>query len=143
MRTTVAHVLAGKGSEVWSVAPSTTVYRALEEMADKEVGALVVMDGERLVGIVSERDYARKVILLDRVSKRTLVSEIMTTDVHTVTPESSVNDCMEMMTEHRVRHLPVMEGSRVVGIVSIGDIVKAVIGEQRFLIEQLETYIST
>ena len=143
MRSTVAHVLAGKGSDVWSVTPSTTVYRVLEEMADKGVGALVVMDGERLAGIVSERDYARKVILLDRVSKRTLVADIMTTEVHTVTPESSVAECMEMMTTYRVRHLPVLEGSRVVGIVSIGDIVKAVIGEQRFLIEQLESYIST
>ncbi len=143
MRSTVAHVLAGKGSEVWSVTPSTTVYRVLEEMADKGVGALLVMEGDRLAGIVSERDYARKVILLDRVSKRTLVADIMTTEVHTVTPESSVAECMEMMTEYRIRHLPVVEGSRVVGIVSIGDIVKAVIGEQRFLIEQLESYIGT
>ncbi len=140
---TVSHVLAGKGSDVWSVTPSTTVYRVLEEMAAKGVGALLVMDGDHLAGIVSERDYARKVILLDRVSKNTLVAEIMTTDVHTVTVESSVAECMELMTEHRIRHLPVLEGPTVVGIVSIGDIVKAVIGEQRFLIEQLESYIST
>lgn len=136
-------MLAGKGSDVWSVTPSTTVYRVLEEMAAKGVGALLVMDGDHLAGIVSERDYARKVILLDRVSKNTLVAEIMTTDVHTVTVESSVAECMELMTEHRIRHLPVLEGPTVVGIVSIGDIVKAVIGEQRFLIEQLESYIST
>lgn len=140
---TVSHVLAGKGSDVWSVTPSTTVYHVLEEMAAKGVGALLVMDGDHLAGIVSERDYARKVILLDRVSKNTLVADIMTTEVHTVTGESSVTECMELMTEHRIRHLPVLEGSTVVGIVSIGDIVKAVIGEQRFLIEQLESYIGT
>lgn len=140
---TVSHVLAGKGSDVWSVTPSTTVYQVLEEMAAKGVGALLVMDGDHLAGIVSERDYARKVILLDRVSKNTLVADIMTTEVHTVTGESSVTECMELMTEHRIRHLPVLEGSTVVGIVSIGDIVKAVIGEQRFLIEQLESYIGT
>jgi CBS domain-containing protein len=143
MRTTVAHVLAGKGRDVWSVAPDTTVYQALEVMADKGVGALVVLEGERLVGIVSERDYARKVILLERDSKETPVSEIMTAEVHTVTPHASVADCMATMTERRFRHLPVLDEDRLVGIISIGDIVKAVIQDQQFLIEQLENYITS
>ncbi len=143
MRTTVAHVLAAKGREVWSVAPDATVYQALEVMADKGVGALVVIEGERLVGIVSERDYARKVILLERGSRETPVSEIMTANVHTVGSDSSVADCMTLMTERRIRHLPVLEGERVAGVISIGDIVKAVIQDQRFLIEQLENYITS
>jgi CBS domain-containing protein len=143
MRTTVAHVLAAKGREVWSVAPDTTVYEALEVMADKGVGALVVIEGEQLVGIVSERDYARKVILLERGSRDTPVSEIMTANVHTVGPASSVADCMTTMTDRRIRHLPVLDGERVAGVISIGDIVKAVIQDQRFLIEQLENYITS
>jgi len=143
MRTTVAHVLAAKGKDVWSVAPDATVYHALEVMADKGVGALVVVEGDRLVGIVSERDYARKVILLDRVSRDTAVSEIMTSEVHTVSPSSSVTECMTLMTERRIRHLPVMDGERLLGVISIGDIVKAVIQDQRFLIEQLEQYITS
>ncbi len=143
MRTTVAHLLLAKGKDVWTVAPDTTVYDALEIMAEKDVGALVVLDGENLVGIISERDYARKVVLLRRVSRETSVGEIMTTDVHTVTPESSVADCMATMTEQRIRHLPVVSGADVVGIISIGDVVKSVIEDQRFLIEQLEQYITS
>ena len=143
MRTTVAHLLLAKGKDVWTVAPDTTVYDALEIMAEKDVGALVVLDGNNLVGIISERDYARKVVLLRRVSRETSVGEIMTTDVHTVTPESSVADCMATMTEQRIRHLPVVSGADVVGIISIGDVVKSVIEDQRFLIEQLEQYITS
>jgi CBS domain-containing protein len=143
MRTTVAHVLGAKGRDVWSVSPETTVYEALEVMADKGVGALVVLEEERLVGIVSERDYARKVILMERGSRETPVREIMTAEVYTVTPSVSVADCMETMTERRFRHLPVLDDDRLIGIISIGDIVKAVIQDQQFLIEQLENYITS
>jgi CBS domain-containing protein len=139
---TVAQILAVKGRDVWSIPADTTVYKALQVMAEHGVGALLVMDGERLVGIVSERDYARKVILLDRVSRRTAVSEIMTGDPQTVTPSNSVTECMTLMTELRVRHLPVIEDDRVVGLVSIGDVVKHVISEQESLIAQLEQYIT-
>jgi CBS domain-containing protein len=139
---TVAQILAVKGRDVWSIPADTTVYTALQVMAERGVGALLVMDGERLVGIVSERDYARKVILLDRVSRRTAVSEIMTGDPQTVTPSNSVTDCMTLMTELRVRHLPVVEDDGVVGLISIGDVVKHVISEQESLIAQLEQYIT-
>jgi CBS domain-containing protein len=139
---TVAQILAVKGRDVWSIPADTTVYKALQVMAERGVGALLVMDGDSLVGIVSERDYARKVILLDRVSMRTKVSEIMTSDLQTVTPSSSVTECMTLMTERRVRHLPVIESERVVGLVSIGDVVKHVISEQESLIAQLEQYIT-
>jgi CBS domain-containing protein len=144
MRTTVAHLLAAKGRDVWSVRPDTTVYAALEEMSEKGVGALVVIDDDgRLAGIMSERDYARKVVLLDRVSKRTAVRDIMTEEVHTVVPDTTVAECMQTMTDRRIRHLPVLDAGLVVGVVSIGDIVKAVIHDQRFLIEQLEQYITS
>jgi CBS domain-containing protein len=139
---TVAQILAVKGRDVWSIPADTTVYKALQVMAEHGVGALLVMDGERLVGIVSERDYARKVILLDRVSRRTAVSEIMTGDPQTVTPSNSVTECMTLVTELRVRHLPVIEDDRVAGLVSIGDVVKHVISEQESLIAQLEQYIT-
>jgi len=144
MRTTVAHLLAAKGREIWSVTPDESVYSALEAMAEKSIGALVVVDDQgRLVGIVSERDYARKVVLLQRISTKTAIREIMTSDVHTVSPENDVTECMQMMTDKRIRHLPVMSGDAVVGVVSIGDIVKAVIHDQQFLIEQLEQYITS
>ncbi len=141
MPATVAQILAVKGRDVWSIPADTTVYKALQVMAEHGVGALLVMEGERLVGIVSERDYARKVILLDRVSRRTAVSEIMTGDPQTVTPSNSMTECMTLMTELRVRHLPVIEDDRVAGLVSIGDVVKHVISEQESLIAQLEQYI--
>lgn len=144
MRTTVAHLLATKGDDVWSVSSTATVYEALEMMADKGVGALVVIDDGRLVGIISERDYARKVILLDRVSRKTSVADIMTAEVHTIAPTSSVAHCMTLMTEQRIRHLPVVDqDGTVTGVISIGDVVKAVIEDQRFLIEQLEQYITS
>lgn len=144
MATLVSQVLAHKGREVWSVSSTDTVYEALAELADKGVGALVVVDEGDLVGILSERDYARKVILHGRDSASTTVADIMTSDLYTVHPEQSVSDCMELMTEHRIRHLPVVDDAgKLVGVVSIGDVVKAVIGDQRFLIEQLESYITS
>lgn len=143
MSATVAQILAVKGREVWSVAPDSTVYDALAAMAEHGVGALLVMDGERLVGIVSERDYARKVVLLERLSRTTAVSEIMTSELHTVGPTVSVAECMAMMTELRVRHLPVMHRDKVVGVISIGDVVKNHISDQQSLIDQLEQYITS
>ncbi len=140
---TVAHILDVKGRAVFAVAPDALVYEALEMMAEHDVGALVVLDGDRLIGIVSERDYARKVILLGRRSQEAPVRDIMTETVHTVTPESSVADCMELMTERRIRHLPVLADGELVGVVSIGDVVKAVISDQEHLIEQLERYITS
>jgi CBS domain-containing protein len=139
---TVAHILDGKGQEVWAVAPTDTVYSALELMAEKGVGAVLVMDGARLAGIISERDYARKVILMDRSSKVTPVADIMTTRVSVVSPDRSVEECMALMTDMHIRHLPVVSGEEVVGVVSIGDIVKAAISEREFMIEQLERYIT-
>ena len=142
MQKTVARLLEAKGADVWSVAPDTTVYEALEVLAEKGIGALVVLDGDRLAGIVSERDYARKVVLRNLSSKDIPVSDIMTAGVHTVTPESTTVECMTLMTNERIRHLPVVEEDRVVGVISIGDVVLSVIGEQKFLIEQLESYIT-
>ncbi len=141
MQSTVAHLLEKKGGEVFSIGPDATVFEALEKMASKQVGALVVMDGEELAGIISERDYARKVILLDRLSKKTGVREIMTSEVVTISPSATLQDCMSTMTDHRFRHLPVIDDGRLVGVVSIGDVVKAVIDEQAVMIEQLENYI--
>ncbi|HEX9854988.1 MAG TPA: CBS domain-containing protein [Acidimicrobiia bacterium] len=143
MQGTVAHLLETKGSAVWTVEPGATVYRALELMAEKAVGALVVTDGDLLAGIISERDYARKVILLDRGSKQTAVSEIMTADVVTVTSTSTLGECMNLMTDKRIRHLPVVdEERRVVGLVSIGDVVRAIIEWQQAMIQDLESYIT-
>jgi len=138
---TVREILQAKPNKVLSIAPDATVLDALKLMADKEVGALVVLEGERLAGIFSERDYARKVILHGKASKDTLVSEIMTHKVVCVRPDQSVEDCMALMTDKRVRHLPILEDKCVIGVISIGDVVKEVISEQRFVIEQLEHYI--
>jgi CBS domain-containing protein len=135
-------VLKAKGGDVWSVGPETTVLEALEKMADKDIGALVVLDGDRLVGIVSERDYARKVILHGKRSSETQVREVMSPNVVTVTPEQSLQDCMALMTARRCRHLPVLDGKRLAGVISIGDVVKAIISDQAFMISQLENYIS-
>jgi len=139
--TSVRQLLEGKGREVFSIAPGAAVLEAIRLMAERHVGALLVMDGEALSGIVSERDYARKVILMGRSSADTPVRDIMTATVITVQPETPVAKCMQIMTERRVRHLPVIESGRVVGMVSIGDLVKAVIAEQQQHIEQLESYI--
>jgi CBS domain-containing protein len=138
---TVREILQAKTNKLLSIAPDATVLDALKLMADKEVGALVVLEGERLAGIFSERDYARKVILQGKASKDTPVSEIMTHKVVCVRPDQSVEDCMALMTDKRVRHLPILEDKRVIGVISIGDVVKEVISEQRFVIEQLEHYI--
>jgi CBS domain-containing protein len=137
----VRQLLDRKGREVFSIDPAASVLDAVRMMADRHVGALLVMQGDNLTGIISERDYARKVILLGRSSADTPVRDIMTTPVLTVQPETTVEKCMQIMTEQRVRHLPVAEGGRVVGMVSIGDLVKAVIAEQQQQIEQLESYI--
>ena len=138
---TVKEILQANSGKVLSIAPDASVLDALKLMAELEVGALVVLDGDRLAGIFSERDYARKVILFGKSSKDTLVSEIMTRKVVCVNPEQSIEDCMALMTDKRIRHLPVLQEQTVIGVVSIGDVVKAVISEQRFVIEQLEHYI--
>jgi len=141
----VKQLLAGKGEvrgkAIFSVGPEDPVLEAIRLMAEERVGALLVMKGDELVGIVSERDYARKVILLGRSSSSTPVWQIMSSPVHTVSPDHTVQDCMRLMTEKRIRHLPVTERGRVVGVVSIGDLVKAVIEDQQHTIEQLESYI--
>jgi len=138
----VRQLLNRKGTEVLSISPQATVRDALTLMAKREVGALLVMEGGELLGIISERDYARKVILMGRTSKDTRVGEIMSTGVTTVSLEQTVTDCMELMTEGRIRHLPVVNEGRVVGVISIGDVVKAVISTQASMIEHLEGYIS-
>ncbi|HLQ08391.1 MAG TPA: CBS domain-containing protein [Steroidobacteraceae bacterium] len=139
--TTVRQLLDRKDRAVFSVGPETPVLEAIRAMAEHHIGALLVMKGEVLAGIVSERDYARKVILLGRSSSDTPVRDIMTTPVLTVSPETSVEQCMQLVTDKRVRHLPVVEAGRVVGMVSIGDLVKALIAAQQQQIEQLESYI--
>ena len=139
----VGSVLKRKGSDVWFVEPDQTVYEAIERMADKGVGALLVISADKLVGIISERDYARKVILKGKSSKTTHVSEIMTNPVIVVTPDESVDECMSILTKNRIRHLPVMEAEKVLGVVSIGDLVKWVVSEQGETIEHLQNYIST
>jgi CBS domain-containing protein len=139
---TVRDLLKEKGNDVWTIAPDKTVYDALTLMAVKDIGALVVVEDDRVVGIISERDYARKVILRGKSSKETTLREIMTAKVCYVTNDYSVQECMALMTDKTVRHLPVLEADRLVGIVSIGDVVKSVISEQEFIIEQLESYIT-
>jgi signal-transduction protein with cAMP-binding, CBS, and nucleotidyltransferase domain len=138
----VSEVLERKGRDVWSIEPTASVYEAMRRMAEKEVGALLVMEGTALVGIVSERDYARKVILQGRSSPTTQVSEIMTSRVAYTGLDQSIEECMAVMTDKRIRHLPVMEQGRVIGVISIGDLVKTIIAEQKFIIEQLERYIN-
>ena len=141
IRKTVRQLLLEKGTTVYTVAPDASVFDALQLMADKNVGALPVVAGGQLVGIFSERDYARKVILHGQASRETPVSAIMTSNVVTVSPEQDLSDCMRIMTDKRIRHLPVIEGGRQVGVLSIGDVMKAVLAEQEFLIGQLSSYI--
>ena len=143
MRTTVQDVLTKKGSRVITVSPTSTVYEAIQTLAANNIGAVLVLDDGRLVGIVSERDYARQVILKGKASKETTVREIMTTTVVSVLPDQSIGECMALMTEKRFRHLPVLLGDQLLGILSVGDIVKALLDEQAFKIEQLESYISS
>ena len=143
MRTTVQDLLTKKGSRVITVSPTSTVYDAIQTLAVNNIGAVLVLDGGRLVGIVSERDYARQVILKCKASKDTAVREIMTTAIVSVLPEQSIGECMALMTEKRFRHLPVVVGEELLGILSVGDLMKALLDEQAFKIEQLESYISS
>jgi len=139
---TVKDILADAGGEIWSVRSEQSVLEAIRLMAEKGIGAVLVIDDGRLAGIFSERDYARKVILEDRASRSTPVGDIMTRDPVTTTRAAQVGGCLSLMTERRFRHLPVVEDGRVIGIVSIGDLVKAVIKEQQYTIDQLEHYIA-
>ncbi len=138
----VRNILENKGRDVWTIAPDRTVFEALRTMADKNVGALLVLDGETITGILSERDYARKVILHGRSSKELMVKEIMSSKVYFVSPEQNIEDCMSLFTNKRVRHLPVLENDKLAGIISIGDVVKAVIAEQESTIQHLQNYIT-
>ena len=138
----VRDILETKGHDVWSIEPMALVYDAMKLMADKEIGALLVMEGATLAGILSERDYARKIILQGRSSLTTEVREIMTSRVVCAGPERSIAECMALMTDKRIRHLPVVEAGQVCGMISIGDLVKAIIAEQQFIIQQLERYIT-
>ncbi len=138
---TVSTVLGAKGHDVWRVPPDTSVFEALKALAEHGIGALIVLDEHRLIGLFSERDYARKVILKGKSSSTTLVREIMSSKVIAVRPSQSIEECMGLMTQHRVRHLPVLEDDRLMGILSIGDVVKAIIEEQATIIHNLEDYI--
>ena len=138
----IRQLLDKKGYDVWSTSPKASVFDVLQKMAEKNIGALVVLDGDELVGVVSERDYARKVILKGKASMKTPVREIMTEEVVTVTPQSSIDEALTIMTEKRFRHLPVIDNNKVIGVISIGDLVESIIENQEFLIRQLEKYIS-
>ena len=139
---TVRKILGRKGSGVWTIGPQKTAYEALQLMADKDIGALLVVDGESIVGIFSERDYARKVILKGKSSKSTFVAELMSTPVFYIEPDKTIEDCMALMTAKRMRHLPVLDKGALMGMVSIGDVVNALITEQKIAIRDLENYIS-
>jgi CBS domain-containing protein len=140
---TVAEILKFKGNpSVFSIAPGATVYEAVALMAEKNVGALLVMDGDKIVGMISERDYARKVVLMARSSKDTPLRDVMTSAVIYVRPEQTTEECMALMTESRIRHLPVLDKGKLVGLISIGDLVKGIMSEQTFIIEQLQNYIA-
>jgi CBS domain-containing protein len=138
----VSAILQSKGNQVHSVTPEVTVFEAIQKMAEKNVGALVVLSGGRVVGIISERDYTRKVALLGKSSKETLVSELLSSPIISARPDSSVEECMRLMTTYRVRHLPILEGETLMGVVSIGDLVNWTISAQSTTISQLQNYIS-
>ena len=138
---TVKHLLERKGRNVWTIDPDATVFDAVAKMAEKDIGSLVVMDGEELIGIITERHYSRNVILKGKTSPTTRVRDIMERNVIHVRSEQSVELCMALMTEKRVRHLPVLEGKKVIGIISIGDLLKAIISKQQYFIDELEHYI--
>lgn len=139
---TVGQLLEAKGGNIWSVTPQKNAYEALQIMAQKDVGALLVVEDGKLVGIFSERDYARKVILKGKSSKETSVSDLMTSDVFYIDQGYSVHDCMALMTEKHIRHLPVIENDKLIGIITIGDVIKQIISDQEFTIKELEKYIS-
>lgn len=138
----VKELLKGKGADVWSIGPNASVLEAVGVMAEKNIGALLVLDAGKVVGILSERDYARQIILKDRSSRDTTVAQIMSSRVVSVAPSKTVEECMALMTDKHIRHLPVLDNGELLGMVSIGDLVKTVIAEQRFVIEQLENYIT-
>ena len=138
---TVKDIIASKGVAVWTITPAATIFKALQLMQEKGVGALVVVDKGKPVGMISERDYARKVVLTGRTAKGTKIKEVMATQLLGVRPDTTADECMRLMTVQRVRHLPVLDGERLVGIVSIGDLVKSTIDEQRDTIENLTSYI--
>ena len=142
MQTTVRQLIGRKGNSIWSTQPDAMVFEALEQMAEKRVGSLLVFEGDQLAGIFSERDYARKVILKGKSSRDTCVREIMTQNVVCVRPDQTMDDCMALMTDKRIRHLPVLDGDEIIGVISIGDVVKEIISEQEFVIGQLENYIT-
>jgi len=140
---TVAEILYAKGNaSVYSIAPDATVYQAVALMAEKNVGALLVMEGDKIVGMITERDYARKVVLMARSSKDTPLRDVMTPAVIYVRPNQTTEECMALMTQSRIRHLPVLDNGKLVGLISIGDLVKGIMSEQTFIIEQLQNYIS-
>jgi len=138
----ISEILHSKGKNVWTVSPETTVYSALEVMAAKNIGALCVTEGSRLVGILSERDYTRKIVLKGKSSRTALVREIISDHVVSVSPDSTIEECLHLMTDNRIRHLPVLEDGKLTGLISIGDLVNYIISSQRSTIEQLQTYIS-
>jgi CBS domain-containing protein len=138
---TAQHILDQKGNNIWSIHPDATVFDAIAKMAEKDVGSLIVMDGDEIVGIITERHYARNVVLKGKTSPTTKIRDIMERHVIFATPEQSVEQCMAIMSEKRIRHLPVLHGKQVIGIISIGDLVKSIIGDQKFTIDQLVHYI--
>ncbi|MBN1663327.1 MAG: CBS domain-containing protein [Deltaproteobacteria bacterium] len=138
----VRDVLAAKDNKIQSISPNATVFEALKQMSEKEIGALVVMENKKIVGIISERDYARKIILQGKTSKETKVKEVMSTQLFSVTPDNSLEETMVLMTGKHVRHLPVFENNKFIGILSIGDVLKSIISNKDFLIDQLSSYIS-
>jgi CBS domain-containing protein len=138
---TVRHILDQKGKNIWSIHPDATVFDAIAKMAEKDVGSLIVMDGDEIVGIITERHYARNVVLKGKTSPTTKIRDIMERRVIFAMPEQSVEQCMAIMSEKHVRHLPVLHGKQVIGIISIGDLVKSIIGDQKFTIDQLVHYI--
>ena len=139
---TIKELLKKKSGDIWSISPQASVYQALELMAQKEVGALLVIENDKLVGIFSERDYARKIILKGKASKETAVSELMTTSVYYVTPDNTLEEAMALMTSKHIRHLPIMNQGKLSGLVTLGDVVKKIISEQKLTIDELENYVT-
>ena len=142
MTTTVSQLLRKKGNVVHSISPFATVFEAISMMSELEIGALLVLEGDKLLGIISERDYTRNVILKDRSSKTTSVQEIMTKKILYVSPDNDINECMALMSENKIRHLPVIDNDKITGLISITDVIKNIISEKEFIIEQLEQYIA-